>query len=48
MPQRVTRVPEVYEHEAAFCHALAGRLPRAQRPRLLPQNLPNYSLEMIF
>ena len=20
MPQRVTRVPEVYEHEAAFCH----------------------------
>ena len=21
MTQRVTRVPEVYEHEAAFCHA---------------------------
>jgi hypothetical protein len=20
MPQRVTRVPEVYEHETAFCH----------------------------
>src|SRR5262249_23646937 len=22
MPQRVTRVPEVYEHEAAFCHGV--------------------------
>src|SRR6516225_5349102 len=21
MPKRVTRVPEVYEHEAAFCHS---------------------------
>jgi hypothetical protein len=25
MPQRVTRVPEVYEHEAAFCHASPTR-----------------------
>src|SRR6516165_5063268 len=26
MPQRVTRVPEVYEHEAALCHAFPHKI----------------------
>ena len=40
MPQRVTRVPEIYEHEAAFCHAPPTRSNLSLESQLLPPHDP--------
>src|SRR6516165_12076724 len=40
MTQRVTRVPEVYEHEAAFCHAPPTRSNLSLESQLLPPRDP--------
>src|SRR5215831_7033951 len=40
IPKRFTRVPEVYEHEAAFCHASPHKIEFSLESRLSPLHDP--------